>query len=150
MSETEHAATPPLQSTTETAAQPPAPEAVAETHPPVAHEAPEVKSEPPAPPKDEKKSLPGWPRTRYHPVFGAHEFPDPFAAAEMGQDDEKGDWRFKSAAAADMARTDTEAGLAVAHNMRTKLAEIDEHKLKVARNSASAQEALDKGYPEPL
>ena len=134
------------------AAQPPAPEAVAETHPAMSHEPPEVSEEDKKQPdpSEQKKSLPGWPRVRYHPVYGKKEFADPYEAAEFGQDDEKGDWRFKSAAEADMERTDTEAGLVIAHNMRTKLADLDEQKQSIARNSAGAQESLDAGHNEPL
>ena len=99
---------------------------------------------------DGKRSLPGWPRVRFHPVHGRREFADPYEAVEFGQDDEKGDWRFKSASEADMHRTDTEAGLAVANNMRTKLAAIDEAEQPVVRNSVAAQESLDSGHAEPL
>ena len=137
---------------TETAAPPPAHDAVAEIHPtdtprepPVVTE--EDKKQTAAP---EKKTLPGWPRVRFHPVHGRREFADPYEAAEFGQDDEKGDWRFKSAAEADMARTDTEAGMVIAHNMRTKLAQVDEADGGVVRNSVSAQESLDAGHSEPL
>lgn len=133
---------------TPVAPQPPAPAAVAETTPPVTHEKPEVKPEPPASP--EKKSLPGWPKTRFHPVHGRKDFADPYEAAEYGQDDDKGDWRFKSAAEADLHRTDTEAGVVIANNMRTKLGQHDEQGKGVVRNSVSAQESLDSGHVEPL
>lgn len=136
------------------AAPPPEHEGVAEIHPegtprdvPAEDKPVNVGREAPS---DEKRALPGWPRTRFHPVHGRREFADPYEAAEFGQSDEIGDWRFKSAAEADMARTDTEAGLNVAHNMRTKLAEIDEREQPVARNSASAQESVDAGHVEPL
>lgn len=136
--------------TTKVAPQPPAPEAVAEMHPPIALEKPEVPEEPAPEPKDEKKSLPGWPLVRFHPVFGRKEFADPYEAAEFGQDDSKGDWRFKTAEAADLARTDTEAGMVIANNMRTKLGQHDEAKTGVVRNSVAAQESLDSGHNEPL
>jgi hypothetical protein len=100
---------------------------------------------------DEKRALPGWPKTRFHPVHGRKDFADPYEAAEFGQDDDKGDWRFKTAAEADMHRTDTEAGVAIANNMRTKLEAHDEAGVGVVRNSASAQESLDSGNKaEPL
>ena len=125
-------------------------DAVAEEHPGSAHEPPAVTEPAASEPEPAKRSLPGWPRVRFHPVHGRREFADPYEAAEVGQDDAEGDWRFKTAAEADMARTDTEAGLAIAHNMRTKLGAIDEADHGVVRNSASAQEALDAGKPEPL
>jgi hypothetical protein len=89
----------------------------------------------------------GWPVVRFHPVHGAASFDDPNAYDQAGGDE--GDWRFKTAGEADAARTGTEAALA---NANTLLSKLEDHKnagLPTVRNSAAAEESRKTGYPEP-
>jgi hypothetical protein len=122
---------------------------IAEVHPPVARPAPEVKDEPVDPSWKKPDYLPGWPRVRFNPVHGRKEFKDPYEAAEYGQSDEEGPWRFKTAAEADMARTDTEAQIVIHQNLRAKVDDHHNNGRTVVQNSATATEARHDGYAEP-
>ena len=125
-------------------------ENIAEVHPPTNRERPAAETKP-AEPRDGKPTLPGYPKVRFHPVHGRREFKDPYECAEFGQEDDKGDWRFKTAAEADSARTGAEAELTHLHNLRSKLAEIADTDQGVVRNSVQAQESIDQGNAgEPL
>jgi hypothetical protein len=92
-------------------------------------------------------SFPGYPLTKYNPVLGARTANDPNEAATLFQPEH--DW-WPTAAEADMHRTDREAGIAIHHNMRTKLGHFDEAEQAPVRNSVQAQESLDTGGAEPL
>lgn len=126
------------------------PSTVAEVQPPKAKPVPEVPTDPPVDPnKKNENFLPGWPRTRFHPVFGEKAFKDPYEAAEYGQDDESGDWRFKTAADADAARTETEAQIVIHQNVRSKLDAHKEAGRTVIQNSVQATNAAKAGGAEP-
>ncbi len=91
-------------------------------------------------------SFPGYPITRFNPVYGRREFATPNDYALAGGDD--GDWRFLSAGAADQARTHTEAVLAMRMNEERALAALKKGG-NVISNSVQAHESARSGYPEP-
>lgn len=86
------------------------------------------------------------PLKRYHPVFGERTFEDANEFAAAGGED--GDWRFKSAGAADQARTQPEAELAAAYNLRRKMELIDGAGHHPVGNSAEAYGNARAGIPE--
>ncbi|KXV66632.1 MAG: hypothetical protein ABF968_12835 [Acetobacter sp.] len=93
-----------------------------------------------------KPSFPGYPITRFNPVYGRRVFEAPNDYAVAGGDD--GDWRFTSAGAADQARTHTEAVLAMRANEERALAALREGG-EVVSNSVQADASARSGYPEP-
>ena len=140
--------------------------------PPSQNEASPIGSEPPPPPADKPvepssvapspaATFVGFPKRRYHPVFGSREAKDPNESATIFQPSH--DW-FDTPEEADMHRTDREAGEAVHYNQRLKVdARVAQATGKqvppvrgegapqgIVRNSVAAQESLNKGNPEPL
>jgi len=109
--------------------------------------APTVAKDEPVADASPSDAIPGWPQDRFHPVYGRRSIADPNTYARMGGDD--GDWRFKRAADADAARTQPEAELAVAYNLRRKMALIDDAGDVPVSNSVQAHESAASGNPEP-
>ncbi|WP_406586399.1 hypothetical protein [Asaia lannensis] len=90
--------------------------------------------------------FPGYPLTRFNPVYGRRAFETPNDYALAGGDD--GDWRFTSAGAADQARTHTEAVLAMRVNEERALAALRKDG-EIISNSVQADASANSGYPEP-
>ena len=88
----------------------------------------------------------GFPTMRYHPVHGGIPIADPNELASLQP---ASDW-FDSPEKADAARTYTEATVAHAHNMRSKLGVLDDAGHPIVRNSVQADEAIRRGAAEPL
>jgi hypothetical protein len=114
-------------------------------------------------------NLPTFPSTWYHPVFGAKTVESLDDYQKLGPD-----WR-DHPGKADMDRTETEAGIVIAHNLAVKQAMAlkaaqagdppdggahtefafsrdsgnDDDKV-IVRNSVQAQQSLDEGKTEPL
>lgn len=124
-----------------------APETIAEVHPPLPRPVPTAPEKPSSEGEPAKNFVPGWPKTFYHPVHGGKEFKDPNEHAGAGGTD--GDWRFETAALADIARTAPEADLVVLKNNMAHLQRHTEGGTPVIRNSATATESAKAGYPEP-
>ncbi|WP_336717546.1 hypothetical protein [Asaia bogorensis] len=95
---------------------------------------------------ENKARFPGYPITRFNPVYGQRVFETPNDYALAGGDD--GDWRFTSAGAADQARTHTEAVLAMRANEDRALAALKSGG-NVVSNSVQADASAKSGYPEP-
>lgn len=108
-------------------------------------------------------NYPGYPKTKYHPVYGARTAKDPNdeAVAFTGPPH---NW-FDTAGEADTHRTDREAQMVVHNNQRVKVdaafgrAENAEHETDpavaagdagVVRNSVQATESVKAGKVEPL
>ncbi|WP_046901032.1 hypothetical protein [Gluconobacter oxydans] len=100
----------------------------------------------PASAPEVKPSFPGYPITRFNPVYGRRVFESPNDYALAGGDD--GDWRFTSSGAADQARTHTEAMLAMRANEDRALAALRQDG-EVVSNSVQADASAKTGYPEP-
>jgi hypothetical protein len=114
------------------------------------------------PTADAKPSFPGFPKTKYHPVYGGRTIDDPNEEAALVP---VHNW-FDTAEEADMHRTDREAQLVVHNNRRVKadasVAAFDNDgthdvpddvvrgETGIVRNSVAATESLKSGFAEPL
>ena len=101
----------------------------------------------------------GFPKTKYHPVYGARAINDPNEEAALPQPARN--W-FDTAEEADAHRTEREAQQVIHNNARVRVDAAlagDDHdpnspavrgEAGVVRNSVSATESLKSGTPEPL
>lgn len=105
------------------------------------------------------RSFPGFPKAKYHPVYGLRTVNDPNEEAALQPPH---NW-FDTAEEADMHRTDREAQQVVHYNTRVRVdaatsdagqAMADDPVVTgqagVVRNSVTATESLKAGNPEPL
>jgi hypothetical protein len=107
-------------------------------------------------------SFPGFPKAKYHPVYGYRLVNDPNEEASLAP---AHNW-FNSAEEADMHRTDREAQQVVHFNRRVKVdassaaagndgvSNVPDEEVRgeagIVRNSVAATESLKSGFPEPL
>jgi hypothetical protein len=105
-------------------------------------------------------SFAGFPKTKFHPVYGAREVKDPNEEAGLTQP--LRNW-FDTAAEADAHRTQREAEQVAHYNNRVKVdgamkedgtADLSDPAVMgdagIVRNSVSATESLKSGFGEPL
>lgn len=105
------------------------------------------------------EGFPGYPKTLYHPVYGARSAADPNEEANFPG--LRRNW-FDTAAEADAHRTDSEAQQVIHNNRSVKVTAAlngDDHdpthpsvrgEAGVVRNSVSATESMKAGFAEPL
>lgn len=107
-------------------------------------------------------SFPGFPKAKFHPVYGQRMVNDPNEEAALLP---RHNW-FDSAEEADIHRTDREAQQVVHFNRSTKVnaslaaagndgvSDIPDEEVRgeagIVRNSVAATESLKSGFPEPL
>lgn len=112
-----------------------------------------------APARAVERGFPGYPKDKFHPVFGKRTVGDPNEEAVLQP---AHNW-FDSAEAADAARTDREAQQVLHMNQRVKVdgalngavpTTMEDAAVLgdagIVRNSVSATESLKSGHPEPL
>ena len=137
----------------------------AEEKPPVLSVAPQTAEDPsraaPLAKATKAPSFPGYPKDKFHPVYGKRTVKDPNEeASELPGPAHN--W-FDTAEEADAHRTEREAQQAIHYNSRVKvdaaLAGPGETSAEdpavrgeagIVRNSVAATESLKSGFPEPL
>lgn len=131
-----------------------------DTQAPTAGPAPQTAEDPSRTPTVNLKAstFAGYPKTRYHPVYGAREIKDPNEEASLQP---AHNW-FNTAEEADAHRTQREAEQVVHYNARVRVdAASSDGKVNlkdpavtgsdgIVRNSVTATESLKSGFPEPL